>query len=329
MLLRISGIAFLILFNWGYLCAQACCSGGTPLSSNLGIQSLEDKFLQLQLSYDYNTQRDLVLGSRQLEDDSRHRDTHSILLRASYAFAPKWSITGLFSLVRQEENVFRSTGSFSTSAQGIGDVVGLIQYSVLQSQNTALIAAGGLKFPIGVTSRLDERTGILLNPDLQPGTGAWDWIFGLHLSQNHFIKTNLTSFITSTYRLTTKDDRFGGQQIYEFGDEWISQIGFRDRYFAGSFLLDPSILFKYRYTQKDRVEKSFVPNTSGHWIHLVPAIDFAFTPDLALGFSYEFPLYRSLSGTQLTTSRKITVSLNYTFKVKDKFEGVNEMDRSF
>lgn len=328
MVIRIIWVIVFELF-WISGFGQACCSGGTPLSSNLGIQSLENKYLQLQLSYDYNTQRDLVLGSRQLEDDSRHRDTHSILLRASYAFAARWSITGLFSLVRQEENVFRSTGNFTTAAQGIGDVVGLVQYSVFQSQNTAVVAAGGLKFPIGVTNRLDDRTGILLNPDLQPGTGALDWIFGLHLGQNHFIKTNLTAFITSTYRLTTKDDRFGGQQIYEFGDEWISQIGFRDRYFAGSFLLDPSILFKYRYTQKDKVETSFVPNTSGHWLHLVPAIDFAFTPEFALGFSYEFPIYRSLQGTQLTTSRKITVSLNYTFKVKEKFEGINEMDRSF
>ena len=307
-------VCFIFLVVQSTTFAQACCSGGTPLSSNLGIQPLEEKLLQFQLSYDYNTQRDLILGDRQLEDDSRHRDTHSLLLRTSYAFAPRWSITGLFSLVRQEEDIFRSTGNFTTASQGIGDLVGLLQYALVSKTNTNLILAGGAKIPIGVTDRIDQRTGIELNPDLQPGTGAWDGIFGLHFAQNHFLKQNLSIFFTNTYRLTSKDDRFDGRQTYKFGNEWISQLGFKDRFLIGGLIVDPSIVFKYRNTLRDEVDQSLVPNTSGHWVHLLPGIDLAFHPDFAIGASFELPIYRNLFGTQLTTTRKITLSLNYTLR---------------
>ena len=61
------------------LWSQACCSGGTPLAGNLGIQNYQNDILSFQLTYDYNTQRDLFNESDRLDDDNRIRNTHSLV----------------------------------------------------------------------------------------------------------------------------------------------------------------------------------------------------------------------------------------------------------
>ncbi len=296
---------------WAF--GQACCSGGTPLASNLGIQYLESKSLQVQVSYDYNTQRDLVQNSEKLKDDSRHRDTHSGLLRLSYSLSPKWNITTLFSWVRQEENIFRSTGNRFVHAQGFGDIIAMGQYQLLADQKKQFVIAGGVKFPVGKTSVEDETTGILLNPDLQPGTGAWDYILGFNGALFQFLRPTMTLNLTSTYRFTTEDERFGGLQIYEFGDEWITQLGVQDQFLVFNMLLDPGLILKYRHTAKDVAQSSFVPNTSGHWFHLIPNLNINLSPKMQAGVAFELPVFRQLEGIQLTTTRKLTLYLNYTF----------------
>ncbi|MEL6843588.1 MAG: hypothetical protein AAFP02_10250, partial [Bacteroidota bacterium] len=37
-----------------YAWSQACCSGGVPISSNLGLASQEQGTLQLQFTYEWN-----------------------------------------------------------------------------------------------------------------------------------------------------------------------------------------------------------------------------------------------------------------------------------
>jgi hypothetical protein len=306
------GILFFLVFC-SPVFSQACCSGGTPLSSNLGIQSIKENTLLLNISYDYNTQRDLVNGTRLLKDKSRHRNTHSLLLRSSYAINAKFSITTLFALVRQEEKIFGSGTENLTDSEGPGDVVILGQYSPFALENTSILVAGGLTIPIGSFDKVDPETGILLNADLQPGSGAWDFITAVGFIQHNIFKPNLSFSLTGTYRFTSEASRFNGQQRYEFGNEFQTVFGFKDRYILGGFFLDPAFLMRYRHTDVDQVSGFTVPNTSGDWLHFIPGFDFILNEKIALGIAGEFPVYRNLEGTQLTTTSKLTLSFNYIF----------------
>jgi len=107
--------------------SQSCCSGGVPLSSNLGMAPDEANTLQLNLAYDLNVLETLKSGMNTLEDDSRSRKTHSALLQAGYSFTNTFSVDVLFSWVRQERNINQFGSSDFTSTQGLGDAVFLFK----------------------------------------------------------------------------------------------------------------------------------------------------------------------------------------------------------
>jgi len=53
MILRV--FLFSVFFNFIFLAyAQTCCSGGIPLSNNIGLTSLGKGTLQIGINYDYN-----------------------------------------------------------------------------------------------------------------------------------------------------------------------------------------------------------------------------------------------------------------------------------
>ncbi len=321
--LKMKSTAFLLFFLSivsQTLFSQACCSGGTPLSSNLGIQGLQHQQLEFQLSYDYNTQRALVSGSQKLDDDRRDRNTHSVLLRGSYAFSPKFSLTGLFSFVRQEEVIDNIGGRRTTTyAEGIGDAVAMLQYNLINNPGMSLVLAGGLTIPLGATDRLDPTTGITaLHPDMQPGQGALDQLLGANAVIYNIFKPGMSWTNVLTYRLTSPADRFNGAQEYEFGNElqWIT--GLADSYFIGLWVVDPSLLFRYRNTAVDRVNGVKSANTGGNWLHLMPGLDVHFSQNWSIGLTGEIPLYRDLTGTQLTTSSRIRVNLRYSITPKQE-----------
>ena len=49
---------------------QACCSGGVPVTSNLGLSGNQAGSLQFLLTYDYNVLKDLMDGRTRLNDDN-------------------------------------------------------------------------------------------------------------------------------------------------------------------------------------------------------------------------------------------------------------------
>ena len=303
-------LLFISQLGW----AQACCSGGTPLSSNLGVQSMSKQQISLDLSYDYNTQKTLVRGSEKLDDRFRKRNTHALLLRGKYAFSDRFAVITLLSWLRQEEDNRTLNGSRRlTSAEGLSDIIALLQYQVLSKGPIAVVIAGGAKLPFGKTDVLDPVTDLLLTADLQPSTGALDGLAVLDFTYAGWTRHGLDFSFTTTFRLTSDYDRFDGQQTYRFGNEWQIYSGLRDQYVLGKGLLNPQLMIRYRRTAVDRTDGITTPNTGGQWIHLVPGIQYQFSNTTGFNLSGEIPLYRQLTGVQLTTSYRFNLGFSYRF----------------
>ncbi|MFK7904342.1 MAG: hypothetical protein AB8B69_04415, partial [Chitinophagales bacterium] len=166
------------------------------------------------------------------------------------------------------------------------------------------------KLPTGRSDFLDEN-GLVLPADLQPGTGAVDGILWSAFNKYHVFKKNLTLTAVATLRLTGSNDRFNGLQKYEFGDEFQLFFGFSDRYVVGKLLIDPLLMFRYRWVAPDKAFDNEIPSTGGNWIYFVPGVNIGFNPNFSLRLSGDIPLYRKLVGTQLTTSYKATAALFY------------------
>lgn len=294
------------------LSGQACCSGGTPLSGSLGLGQQYGGSWSLGLLYDYNTQTYLVSGSESLTDNPRRRTTHAVLARLGYAINDKWSITGLFSTVRQDEVTDRLSGGKSTiRAEGIGDAVLFGQYSLLNTLTYTVLIGGGMEIPFGSTLEQDEKTGLPLHPDLQPGRGAWSFLAGARALAYGGLRPTTTWSLQLTYRYARPADRYEGLQAYEFGNELRVLAGVADRFDLQTLFIDPSLSVLYRYTQEDLVNGIASPNTGGHWWHLRPSVQWVFSPRFQIVTFVEVPLFWNLEGTQLTTSLRGRLSVQY------------------
>jgi hypothetical protein len=308
-------IAVLLLCEIGmspYAWPQACCSAGTPLLSSLELPSTAVGTLQLALTYEYNTLRDVLSGSSTLSDDSRRRRTHSLLLETSYGFSSSFSASVLLTIVQQERSIRSSVdgGESFLKTRGVGDAIVLLKYHLVRANiinQRDLSLGAGVKIPLGKSNLTSD--GILLPADMQPGTGAWDGILWGYVSQGFVPTLPLNVFASVSYRYTGRNARYGNNnEGYTFGNELVANVGVG---FRTDTELDFSLALRFRQTTSDRFAGSDIPNTGGRWLSAVPGVNIRVLDNLAVRASGQIPVYRNLEGTQLTTTYTASVTLFY------------------
>lgn len=309
-------ILILLLIGRSKLFAQACCTGGAPISTNLGIQSYSSKQLAIDLSYDYNSLRDLYAASRNLHDSRRTRDIKSLFLRGSYAINDKWSFSIILPYLWQKQVVRSNFGRSKQSTEGIGDVVILAQRTLINNHKHQLLIAAGPKFPTGSISKKDKEFGILLAPDLQPGTGSFDGIGALSYSRFGIISRASSAFALITYRYSFEQNRNSGQEKYRFGNEFALNIGLAHSISLNKWSLSPSLHYRFRKSGKDVNNGFDFPNTGGEWMYLVPGFRLNSAKGLVIHSSIEIPIHTNVTGTQLVTSQKWQIGITYPISLK-------------
>lgn len=304
-------LVFLLVLFVAKSQGQTCCSGGTPLTGNLGIQGIETKSWYFKLGYDYNFLDNLYSGTQLLDDQSRERLTQTILFQAIYSFSDKFSVNGLFSFVDQKRTIFSPTGETNiTSASGVGDVVLLAQFTPFTGLKRSLTIAAGPKLPVGKFDAVDPEYGLTLSPDLQPGSGSLDGIFGGAYNEFHLFNVpGLTFNATFGFRLTTPAQRFDDDFKYRFGNETMFAMGIQKNFLIKTIGLTPALFLNYRNTLQDETNGLQVAGTGGDWLNLNPGLSVEPGNNWAINFSAELPVYRNLNGTQLTTSYRLNVGL--------------------
>lgn len=290
--------------------AQTCCSGGVPLSSNLGMPPTDGKTLQITISYDLNVLETLKSGKTILEDDSRTRRTHSALWEVGYSFSDRFSTDVFFSWVRQEREINQFGNRDITTTSGIGDAVILFKYRTLylNEGESILTTALGIKAPLG-SSDLKRDDGLPIIADLQPGSGAWDGIFWGQFVQSLGFRPSMSISSTVTASFKGKNDNYLNSQTYQFGNEFQIMFGLSDRFFVGNSIIDPSIVLRYRNASKDRIDNLSVPSTGGNWIFINPGFSYWLTEDWSFNANAELPLYAKVDGTQVSPTYRINTGI--------------------
>ncbi len=319
-----STLAFILFFQINVF-AQACCSSGAPVASNLATFSLEGKGWSARIINDNIILKDLVSESKKLDNNNRTRTTRTLMTRVAYTFKQRWSVLAMLPWVWQkEENKFNTTTNVNLSS-GIGDFIISGRYQPIKTFNTGLAIAMGIKFSNGVTDNADLKTGITLNPDMQPGSGSTDGLVILQFDK--FISANFWLHIFMNYRITSSASRFNNTLSYEFGDEFQSYFGLSKPFSIKNVTLRPSTYLRLRHTSVDLTTigsspANDTPNTGGLWLHLVPQIQIDITPQLGFDLRTEFPIYRNLNGTQLTISSSWRVAVFY--RLNNQAKPLNE-----
>ncbi len=287
---------------------QTCCSGGVPVSSNLGFQSSDERSIHISLSADLNFLKTLKTESSVLDDDQRLRTTQSYLLRGAYTLTDRLTIEGLFPIVRQTRRITSTTGALDKeSTFGIGDPVALLIYDVLKKGVTFRLGAGP-QIPLGGFEQSNTR-GLRLLEDLQPGSGAWDLI--VLASVEHSLKSRPSSllYLNSIFSFTGVNNQArGGAQSYEFGNDIQLIAGYSDQVFVFNNIIAPGFSFRYRHAARDLINGSALPGTGGNFLftRMSNAIPFP-KINSSLNINLELPIWSRVNDTQLSPTYSINV----------------------
>ncbi|MDN3643808.1 hypothetical protein QWY87_13910 [Lutimonas halocynthiae] len=319
-------MGFSILYSI-HVDAQTCCSGGIPLSNSIGLPIESQGAWQLSLSYDYNRLNTLLSGSDQIDDDSRLRITQSLLFNSGYTITNDLSVELLLTYINQKREIDQFGNINIDETYGIGDAVLLFKYNfndLLGGSNTLRLGLGP-KIPLGATDKTNDN-GILLNPDLQPGSGAWDLILWSTYLQSFDFRPSGTFSGSLIYRYTgTNNNYFNNNTTYRFGSEFQAFLNYTDQFLVSKTLLDPGLGVKYRQTSEDEIGGASLENTGGKWVNLVPSLNIHLSKSLLFISKAEIPLYNYVEGTQLTPTFRITAGIFLTLTKKDKndFQNLN------
>ena len=312
---------YLVVFFFLNLCvlyAQTCCSGGIPLSNNIGLAFSDKGTFQVGLNYDYNNLNRLNSGDENLNDNARLRITHSVLLNLGYSITNNLSVEGLLTWVNQRRKITQFGNENLDQTSGIGDAIVLVKYNFpnLIGNNSDIGIGLGTKIPLGSTTETNDL-GITLNADLQPGSNAWDIIYWSQFSKSLNFRPSLSISARAIYRTTgTNDSYLGNTTTYKFGNEFQAFLGFSDQFLLLKTVSTPSIDFKYRLAGQDEVGGSQLANTGGKWVSVIPNFAINLTPDLIFSSRAEIPIYAFVEGTQLTPSYRLTFGMLYKIGTK-------------
>ena len=223
---------FIIIFTVSFTSkSQTCCSGGIPLSNNIGLTNLGKGTSQIGIHYDYNHLNTLNNGTERLNDDSRLRETHSILLNVNYSISDRFSLEALFTWVNQRREISQFGNVNLDQTSGVGDGIFLATYSFpnLFNENSNFRLGIGSKIPLE-SSEEKSNQGIVFNADLQPGSNAWDMIYWSSYSKsfNFRLSFNLSSRII--YRSTGVNNSYFGDSFYKFGNEIQAFLSISDQF---------------------------------------------------------------------------------------------------
>lgn len=303
------------------LYSQTCCSGGIPLSNNIGLEFSNEHVAVIGLSYDFNNLNTLKNETETLDDDSRLRTTHSILINAGYSFSRRLSVEGLFTWVNQRRIISQFDDENLDATSGIGDAILLLRYRLINDieYNFNLNIGLGTKIPFGSSTETNNQ-GIVLNADLQPGSNAWDLIYLIGASKTFDFRPTMTFASRLVYRQTGKNDTYFGDSTYEFGNDIQAYFGVTDQFIVGTTLIYPGLMFKYRNAEKDKIQNSDLPNTGGDWLFVMPNLSIGIFTNTSLNITAELPIYSRPDGIQLTPTYRITTG--FLFNLLNKPQSV-------
>ena len=272
---------------------------------------MEKQTWQFALTYDVNVLKTLKVGTESLDERNRRRITHSLMLESGYSFTNRLSADLFLPFIRQERKIINPgfQDDFQ-STHGIGDMVLLVKYNIINKGPVSWSLGIGPKFPTGASDI--TRNGILLGADLQPGSGAWDGILWSYLVHQLQARKSMSITLVGNYRHTGTNDEFRPNQSYRFGRDFQLITGIADRFVIGKLLVDPSISFRYRKAGQDQAADFDLPNTGGEWIFLNPTVVLSANSKLSFNFGFEIPLYANITGTQLTPTYRLTTGIYYS-----------------
>lgn len=173
-------------------------------------------------------------------------------------------------------------------SEGLGDLQLVGDYSVFSNPTQSIGLVAGIKFPTGDTEEANS-IGTLFEPELQPGTGSYDYLAGgvYHRELGHW---DLTANAIHVFKTE-------GDQDFRLGD--LTSTSFLLNYTApfsniGASQIGLDVTLQHEGKQKNAGSK--VEDSGGLTLLLGPTIEIKNSHHVSLFASVLFPAMQNLGG---------------------------------
>ena len=283
--------------------AQLCCTTGSASASSLEVGVTPENTLRVSLGHEYNELSGTFEGSKRTESNIvGSGSVQAYTLQAHYGITRRWGVTFSVPFVKSR----RTFGGRNTfRASGIGDMSFLLKYSLkpLNIASSRELAIGaGFKLPNGSKNVVNDGTS--LNFNLQPGTGAWDFILW-----GYYYKSHLPSGWSGTLSALIRIPGTNSDGL-QYGNEIIYSIVVNRRTSNSTQL---SLRFKGRSSSKVTINDFPNPNTGGIITFIAPSFVWNPVRLFSLETGIDVPAFYSVSGTQQALEFRSFINASFYF----------------
>lgn len=207
-------------------------------------------------------------------------------------------------------SVIQQVEGKTVRVEGIGDIILMANYVLFNTTDSmqknrfkhALQVGGGVKLPTGASNI--KQDGLLLNPNLQPGTGATDVLF------NMLYTVRLKKFgINAEASYTVKTEN---THRYRFGNRLggVLRGYYRKTFNATTFL--PNIAATYDYAARDKDLGKTIEYTGTNMLGASGGLDVYFR-SFVVGAGVKVPLAGTMGNSYITQKTSYSASIIYLF----------------
>lgn len=304
-----------LLAGGGRAAAQGCCAasgaGSVTGTASQGVTGHRQFDVAVFLErFDLN-ETVSERGTLVLVDGNRARTT-TLNLAISYGWTERLTTTAMVGYFSRGRN-FAVPGlgggeAGAVNADGIGDVTFFAKYALrpYRPDQPHEIALGvGLKLPVGDDSQ--SRRGLILPVDVQPGSGATDWLFWARVFRQTPV-ADLAGNVTWTVTGASGNERLG---LYQFGNALSYEVTVTRSVATG---LELGLDVVGRVAASDRSLSLEVINTGGHRLYAGPTVSWSpVGRSLTLHGSVLLPVSENINGLQqgLTQAWRIGTAVRF------------------
>jgi len=288
-------------------------SGETTKAGEFGF-NLRFNFTQ------YESLSDSELGGK--ASASRDDDPHVEALRwamlqtfeLSYGITDDFEVGASLGFYRADDVREAEIHDGELVVMNLGDVVGMTdwwlnaKYRFLRGRYGHWSAYTGAKLPLGRDDVTGGEENARLDPSLQPGSGAFDFLLGTAYTYTLTEQLKLHTSVGYIYR--TENDSFKIGDRLDYGLAVIYRLMEEITQFPQINLVAEVNL---QQLFKSELDNNRISNSGGTVLFLSPGIQIGFTENAAWTLSPRFPVLQELNDEQQDTLFKVITGLTFHF----------------
>lgn len=310
-------IIAILLFLKNISYAQ-CCSPGNPIGGTANLGVLESKSIKFITNYNFSYSGQYYNGSIPMDPYFvKNGYFNHIGINLSYAISNRLTIefeTGYF--INKTQTYIEGILPAKKQAYGITNITFIANINLFRSANKdfELTTGLGFKYPIGSFNRLSYQ-GAILPLDIQPSTGAADFIHTLFIYKEYLEKHWRFFFTNRTEIKGTNPDRYNYGNLY--ATSLFVSYGLSYRWNLIMQLRSEIREKDERPAQTPPYEKQKIPVSGSKKIFISPQLSYSFSQKFSISVITDFPVYQYYNEEQLASSFAFSIILRKIFNTNN------------